>query len=295
MEAWIRLKVKMKKYLIVSNTIKDPELGIAGNIRDYLKSREVSAEVIGLSFDGLDNPIPTEGIDCCIVIGGDGTILQVARALAGSEIPILGVNAGNLGYLAETDPDNIGAAIDRIEAGEYELSLRRMLSARIIKGNTIHDTGENDVVLSEALNDITISRCGNLQIINFSVFVNGKLLCELNADGIIVATPTGSTGYNMSAGGPIVEPGADLIILTPICAHTLNTRSIILKPDDNVEVVVGNGRNGGSITVEASSDGNDRYNMESGDRIEIKRSGNTASLIKLSGDSFLQILNKKLQ
>lgn len=295
MEAWIRLKVKMKKYLIVSNTIKDPELGIAGNISDYLKSREVSAEVIGLSFDGLDNTIPTEGIDCCIVIGGDGTILQVARALAGSEIPILGVNAGNLGYLAETDPDNIGAAIDRIEAGEYELSLRRMLRARIIKGNTIHDTGENDVVLSEALNDITISRCGNLQIINFSVFVNGKLLCELNADGIIVATPTGSTGYNMSAGGPIVEPGADLIILTPICAHTLNTRSIILKPDDNVEVVVGNGRNGGSITVEASSDGNDRYNMESGDRIEIKRSDNTASLIKLSDDSFLQILNKKLQ
>lgn len=281
----------MKKYLIVSNTIKDPELGIAGNIRDYLKSREVSAEVIGLSFDGLDNPIPTEGIDCCIVIGGDGTILQVARALAGSGIPILGVNAGNLGYLAETDPYNIRAAIDRIEAGEYELSLRRMLRAKIKKSIESEDT----IVLSEALNDITISRCGNLQIINFSVYVNGKLLCELNADGIIVATPTGSTGYNMSAGGPIVEPGADLIILTPICAHTLNTRSIILKPDDNVEVVVGNGRNGGSITVEASSDGNDRYNMKSGDRIEIRRSDNTASLIKLSGDSFLQILNKKLQ
>ncbi len=281
----------MKKYLIVSNTIKDPELGIAGDICDYLKLKGVEAEVIGLSFDGLDKAIPTEGTDCCIVIGGDGTILQVARALAGSGIPILGVNAGNLGYLAETDPYNIRTAIDRIEAGEYELSLRRMLRAKIKKSIESEDT----IVLSEALNDITISRCGNLQIINFSVYVNGKLLCELNADGIIVATPTGSTGYNMSAGGPIVEPGADLIILTPICAHTLNTRSIILKPDDNVEVVVGNGRNGGSITVEASSDGNDRYNMKSGDRIEIRRSDNTASLIKLSGDSFLQILNKKLQ
>ena len=281
----------MKKYLIVSNTIKDPELGIAGDICDYLNLKGVEAEVIGLSFDGLDKAIPTEGTDCCIVIGGDGTILQVARALAGSGIPILGVNAGNLGYLAETDPYNIRAAIDRIEAGEYELSLRRMLRAKIKKSIESEDT----IVLSEALNDITISRCGNLQIINFSVYVNGKLLCELNADGIIVATPTGSTGYNMSAGGPIVEPGADLIILTPICAHTLNTRSIILKPDDNVEVVVGNGRNGGSITVEASSDGNDRYNMKSGDRIEIRRSDNTASLIKLSGDSFLQILNKKLQ
>ena len=279
------------QYLIVSNTIKDPELGIAGGICDYLKLKGVEAEVIGLSFDGLDKAIPTEGTDCCIVIGGDGTILQVARALAGSGIPILGVNAGNLGYLAETDPYNIRAAIDRIEAGEYELSLRRMLRAKIKKSIESEDT----IVLSEALNDITISRCGNLQIINFSVYVNGKLLCELNADGIIVATPTGSTGYNMSAGGPIVEPGADLIILTPICAHTLNTRSIILKPDDNVEVVVGNGRNGGSITVEASSDGNDRYNMKSGDRIEIRRSDNTASLIKLSGDSFLQILNKKLQ
>ena len=281
----------MKKYLIVSNTIKDPELGIAGDICYYLKLKGVEAEVIGLSFDGLDKAIPTEGTYCCIVIGGDGTILQVARALAGSGIPILGVNAGNLGYLAETDPDDIRAAIDRIEAGEYELSLRRMLRAKIKKSIESEDT----IVLSEALNDITISRCGNLQIINFSVYVNGKLLCELNADGIIVATPTGSTGYNMSAGGPIVEPGADLIILTPICAHTLNTRSIILKPDDNVEVVVGNGRNGGSITVEASSDGNDRYNMKSGDRIEIRRSDNTASLIKLSGDSFLQILNKKLQ
>lgn len=292
----------MKKYLIVSNTIKDPGLGIAKDISNYLTGLGIEADVIGLSFDGQDEDILNNGIDCCIVIGGDGTILQVARALAGSEIPILGVNAGNLGYLAETDPDSIRAAIDRIETGEYELSLRRMLSAKIRRGSIESENGNGNggsvaecIALSEALNDITISRCGNLQIINFAVYVNGKLLCELNADGIIVATPTGSTGYNMSAGGPIVEPGADLIILTPICAHTLNTRSIILKPDDNVEVVVGNGRNGGTITVEASSDGNDRYNMKSGDRIEIKRSDNTASLIKLSNDSFLQILNKKLQ
>ena len=119
-------------------------------------------------------------------------------------------------------------------------------------------------------------------------------MCKWNADGIIISTPTGSTGYNMSAGGPIVEPGANLIVLTPICAHTLNARSIILKAEDSVEIEVSSGHNGSVLQVEANSDGSERISMKTGDKIFISQAKNTTKIIKLSKVSFLEILNKKM-
>ena len=148
--------------------------------------------------------------------------------------------------------------------------------------------------ISPALNEIAIIRCGTLQIIKLNIFVNGKFLCQWKADGIILSTPTGSTGYNMSAGGPLVEPGAGLLLLTPVCAHTLNARSIVLRADDEVVVEIAHGRGGSKLVVEANSDGSEQFIMETGDRISIRRAKQTTTIIKLSKASFLEMLHKKM-
>ena len=147
---------------------------------------------------------------------------------------------------------------------------------------------------SSALNAITINRSGSLQIIRFSIYVNHKFLCKMNADGIILSTPTGSTGYNMSAGGPIAAPDAQMLILTPICAHTLNARSIILRSEDVVEIVIDHGRDGSKLTVEASFDANEKTTMETGDSIKITKSDRTTTIVKLDERSFIEALHRKM-
>ncbi len=281
----------MKNYLIVTNKGKDKDLKITDKIASYLNDKGVTVHrALRNVEDREDDKVKCDGIDAIIVLGGDGTFLQVARECASVDVPLLGVNLGALGFLAETSTDNIEKAIDRLIAGDYDISKRMMLKAKIT------EAGKDGAVkeISPALNDITITRCGSLQIMRFAIYVNGKLLNNLCADGIIVSTPTGSTGYNMSAGGPIVEPEANLIVLTPICAHTLNSRSIVLSADDIVEIVIGAGRENSSIEVEASSDGSDNILMHTGDKIAVSRSDNTSSVVRLSKDSFLQTLHRKL-
>ncbi len=279
----------VKTFLIVTNMVKDPGLNLTEEIDNYIVSKGGKVLRAVRNGDGEDDHLEgCKDADCVIVIGGDGSILQAAREIAGSGKPILGVNAGTLGFLAETDPKDVRTAIDRVMSGDYEIRNRMMLNASINSNGGV-------VQMSPALNDIVISRYGTIQIINLSVYVNGEFLFTYSGDGIIIATPTGSTGYNLSAGGPIVQPEANLILLTPICAHTLNTRSIVLSDSDKIEVEIGMGRNGGSVTLEASADGSETCVMHSGDRITITRSQNTSAIIKLSNASFLQTLNKKLK
>lgn len=279
----------MKRFLIVTNKIKDSGLELTDKVIAYIEKKGGTCKRAIRNNDGKDEEVRCHtDVDCVIVLGGDGSILQVARDLAGSKIPILGVNAGTLGFLAETEPGSVEATIDKIMSGEYEVSERMML-----KGIVTDKNGEKHT-MQPALNDITIVRNGLLQIISFSVYVNDEFLCEFNADGIIVATPTGSTGYNMSAGGPIVEPEASMLILTPICAHTLNSRSIILSAEDKVEVIIGKAKDGRVLEAGVNSDANDSYQMESGDRVVITKSEDTVSIVRVNKVSFLQTLNKKL-
>ena len=145
-----------------------------------------------------------------------------------------------------------------------------------------------------ALNDIAITRRGSLQIITFHIYVNGQLLYTCHADGILVATPTGSTGYNLSAGGPIVEPCAQLILLTPICPHNIYFRTIVLSPEDEVVIEIGENKKGTVQEVEASFDGSVKMEMYAGDRMEIKRAEKVTEMLKLSQDSFVEVLHKKM-
>lgn len=271
----------MKHFGIVINEIKDKDMAVTERIRSYLNKHGAICVAV------KDAKELTEDVECMLVLGGDGTMLQAADRIAGKNIFMIGVNLGTLGYLAEIELDTLEEALNQLLIDDYVFDERIMLQGRIVGKDGVRD-------ISPALNDISITRCGSLQIIALKIYVNGQFLCRWNADGIIISTPTGSTGYNMSAGGPIVEPGANLFVLTPICAHTLNARSIILKAEDIVEIEIDSGHNGMILQVEANSDGNERISMETGDKIFISKAENTTKIIKLSKVSFLEILHKKM-
>lgn len=151
-------------------------------------------------------------------------------------------------------------------------------------------TGENT-----AINDIVITREGNLRIVQFHVYVNGMLLSSYQADGIIVSTPTGSTGYNLSAGGPVVEPTASIFVITPICSHALNTSSVVLSAEDTIEIEICEGRYGRVEHALATFDGAEVIPLETGDRVVIKKAEETANLIKLGKESFIKIMREKMK
>lgn len=275
----------MKHFHIITNEIKDRDLQITKELQDIIKKHGGSSHVFLCNKSGIEKQ--KANADCVLVLGGDGTLLAVAREVAEMKMPVLGINLGNLGFLAEVEPNRMEEAIERIMAGDYMTEERMMLDATIIRDG-------KETVLSSALNDVTLTRCGSLKIIRYSIYVNNKFLCHMNADGVILATPTGSTGYNMSAGGPIAEPGAKLLMLTPVCAHTLNSRSIILRSDDMVEIVIDTGNDGSTLTVEASSDGNEKILMTTGDKIRIRKSEKTTTIVKLDERSFLEALHRKM-
>ncbi len=271
----------MKNFGIVTNELKDPTRSITEQITEYLKARGAACEVANAA-----GSISSQA-ECILILGGDGTVLQAAKETAGRNIPLLGINLGTLGYLAEIEVNSLEEALDKLLEGEYETEERMMVCGTIHHQNELFH-------ISSALNEIAIIRCGTLQVIKLNIFVNGNFLCQWKADGIILSTPTGSTGYNMSAGGPLVEPGARLLLLTPVCAHTLSARSIVLRADDEVVVEIAHGRGGSTLVVEANSDGSECFTMETGDRISIRRAQQTTTMIKLSKASFLGMLHKKM-
>lgn len=281
----------MKNILLITNKEKDPSGSYTERIKHYLNSNGVNV-VLNMNNGSLDNAAQ-DRLDCALVLGGDGTLLKAARDMMEYEIPLLGINLGTLGYLAEVEIINIEQALNKLLKGDFIREERMMLEGTIFR-TKIDENDKVSEIHDFALNDIVIARCGSLQMLKFDIYVNERFLNGYSADGIIVATPTGSTGYNMSAGGPIVEPAANLIMLTPICPHTLNTRSIILSPEDEVIIDIPSGREGSVQTIEANFDGTHNVPLKTGDRIVIRRAAKTTGILKLNTESFLEILHKKM-
>lgn len=295
----------MEHFYIIANGHKDKKLEKTNSIKKYLEEHHKKCSVqirdcsqVQTYTDAASIP---KDVDCILVLGGDGTLLQAARDTIWRDIPLLGINLGTLGYLAEVEENGIEAALKQLLSGEYEIEQRMMLIGRIIRGQIherLHKEKQIPQVLEEesyALNDIAITRSGSLQIIKYQIYVNGQFLKEYQADGVIAATPTGSTGYNLSAGGPIVEPKAKLLLVTPICPHTLNSRSIILSPEDKVEIEIGKGREEGIQQVEVNFDGSHNLTLYTGDKVEIEKAAMTTGIVKLNKVSFLEVLHKKLR
>lgn len=275
----------MKQFYLITNAGKDPDQIYTKRIVEYIRTQGGNAVCV----DGektVTEQASCSQPDCVLVLGGDGTLLRAARNMMDKDIPLLGINLGTLGYLAEVESSNLETALDQLLQDDFTREERMMLVGRVDKQGVSEE--------NYALNDIVISRCGTLQILTFHIYVNGQFLNSYCADGIIVATPTGSTGYNMSAGGPIVEPCAKLLLLTPICPHTLNTRSIILAPEDEIRIEIPQGRDGQMQTVEANFDGSHKITLQTGDHIVIRKAVRTTGILKLNTESFLAVLHKKM-
>ena len=276
-------------YLIVNKEKENAEKG-AEMIAEYLSRQRCEClwdqEPPDTSeyryTDGRKVPQETE---CVIVLGGDGTLIQASRDLAGRNLPLFGVNMGHLGYLTQICCErDILTAMDDLLADRYRLEHRMMLQGRVISdGRTVAE----DI----ALNDIILGRMG-LHTLKYDLYVNGEFFNEYTADGMIMATPTGSTAYNLSAGGPIAAPESDLIIMTPICPHTLNSRSIVLSSENRIMLKVTGGEDREQFL---SFDGDTVVKLRRGDRIEVERSEITTTLVQLSQVSFLENISKKMK
>lgn len=275
----------MDRFYIVTNDAKDVDHQVTDKIKRLLT--EGGKTCILCEKDEqkaiIAERVP-EDIDCAIVIGGDGSLLEVARILHDRDVPVLGINMGTLGYLTEVELSHLDDAAAQILKGDYSQEERMMLEG-------IFENGVSDV----SLNDIVVSRKGELRVIHFKLYVNGELLNAYEADGVIISTPTGSTAYNLSAGGPIVEPTASMIVITPICSHALNTRSIVLSAEDEIVIEIGTGRHGTKEEVFVTFDGADTVSLVTGEQVTIRKSVTVTKIMKLSQVSFLETLRRKMK
>jgi len=220
-------------------------------------------------------------VDLVIVLGGDGTLLSVARAASDRPVPILGVNLGTLGFLTEISLDELFAALERVLAGQVRIEPRMRLDVRALR-----DRGELGRFL--ALNDAVLTQADLARMIDLETRAGGSQVATYHADGLIVATPTGSTAYSLSAGGPIVLPELEAFLLTPICPHTLTQRPLVLPHSSEIEICV-RSRNGAQLTV----DGQEGIALREGDVVSVRRSDHPVRLIASPFRSHFEILREK--
>ncbi len=283
----------MNHFFLITNGGKDPDFRYAKEITE--KIRSLGGEASFLERDGLEpgyrealqNEIP-ENTEAILVIGGDGTLIKAARDTLDKNLPLIGVNLGKLGYLCELDETNLDKALNRLMEDSFQVESRIMLAASLIReGKEI----KNDL----ALNDVVIHRSGALNVIGLEASVNGKFLSKYVGDGLIVSTPTGSTGYNMSSGGPIIEPQAGIILLTPINSHDLNHCSIVFDDSAEIRVRVRGGNYTSAASINVSFDGLNSTRLMTNDEIVVKRAEKETKILRLSNSSFLETLEKKMQ
>ena len=284
----------MKNFCIISNQDKDTGLKVANFVAEEIAKRGGNAKLLstneaakakGEGFTDLSGITDdTEGI---IIIGGDGTMIQAARELVRFDLPIIGIDLGTLGYLAEVEPDDIEDALDRLFSGEYHIEERMLLEGTVI-------TEGKESYKGHALNDIVLGRSGFSRIITVKVKANDQLLGNYRGDGIIIATPTGSTAYNLSAGGPILLPNAGAFAITPICPHSLDMRSVVVSATDEINITVMQSKKSQNEEVVVSFDGNNGLLLTTCDTVRIKRAEDTTKLIKLDEGGFINNLREKI-
>lgn len=234
---------------------------------------------LGCSWDRLGKELTV-----ALTLGGDGTLLSTVREIAPHGVPVCGINMGQLGFLTEIELSELAPSMDRILRGEYSLEERPMLEAAI-------DRAEGVLVVASALNDVVVAKGGFSRMIRLKLFIDGHLTANYPADGLIVATATGSTGYSLSAGGPIISPNLKVTIITPICPHSLNTRSLVVSDQEEIRIETQATHDDIVLTI----DGQTLYKLRAGDKILVRRSPYCAQFVKFNGSSFYESLRTKLR
>ena len=281
----------MKRVSIIAKQGK-PELGgVAREITRWLRDHRyaVTVDAVTREFCSDCELAEREGLvekrpDFVVVLGGDGTLLSAARHVAPAGIPILGINLGGLGFLTEVKQEEISSALTEIDAGRCEVSLRSMVHCQVQRKGRC-------VASYDALNDIVVNQRDVARITEFEVRVNGTFVATYKADGLIVATPTGSTAYSLAAGGPILAPDVPGFVITPVASHALTNRPLVVQDTAVIELRVVVTREQGYLTI----DGQQGLPLEDGDVVLCKKSEFQVKLFKLPGRTFFQVLRTKLK
>jgi len=269
----------LKRIAVIPNRTKDKDYKYTKELLEILAGK---AEIVmpereqisgySVTFRGSDL---YDGVDAVIVLGGDGTILQAAEPCGRGGIPVMGINLGKVGFMTEVESDDMETACRRLLAGDFETENRMMMEIRVGDKNFL------------ALNDAVISK-PNAEMINMELYANGGKVSEYIADGLVISTPTGSTGYSLSAGGPVADPQMKLFIATPICAHMLSARPMLLSAEKEIDIRLFGG------TAIVTVDGEDKCTIKSGDSVSVRRSECTFKIIKLGRQSFYYTMMSKL-
>jgi NAD+ kinase len=223
-------------------------------------------------------------VDLTIAIGGDGTLLSASRALSGSGMPLVGINVGRLGFLADLTLSKLAPQLSEILAGHYREDTRFLMQASIIN--------ETEKLVGKAMNDVVVHSHQSLHMIEFETYINGRFLNSQRADGFVIATPTGSTAYAMSAGGPILDVNLDALVLVTVCPHTLSNRPLVVAASSIIDIVLSDNN---STSVMVTCDGRPGQVLQSGDIIRIERHPSTVKLLHLEDHDHYSILRAKLE
>jgi NAD+ kinase len=237
--------------------------------------------------DGISVAVPREnvpeGVDLVLVLGGDGTLLSAARLIEDTAQPILGINLGSLGFLTELGLEELFESLERVLEGEYSRESRVRLEASLHRG-------EEQIGRYQVLNDVVINKGALARIIDLETYVDGQKVTNYQSDGLIISTPTGSTAYSLAAGGPIIDPTLDVIVISPICPHTLTNRPLVIPGGAVVELFL----RSDSGEVFLTLDGQEGTRLNQGDRVRIRASGNKVNLIRTGSRNFYDVLSTKL-
>jgi len=267
--------MKITKVLIVTKPKQKEVANVAAKLVRWFAERKVEASL---------EPAAAGSADLCVVVGGDGTLLAAARLMGERQLPILAINHGALGFLTEVTLEEMYTALDRVMEGEFETDRRMMMLVKIVRDGAVLAT-------YQALNDVVINKGTVARIIELEARVNGQYVSSFRSDGLILATPTGSTAYNLSAGGPIIFPSMGAIVMTPICSHTLTNRPLVLPPDVRIELALTTTQDEVHVTV----DGQVGRKLESEDRVVVEKSSRVVELIVPKGKAYFDVLRGKLK
>lgn len=275
------------RVLVWPNPEKDQVRGLTGQIERWLSHHHIEmvvpwdlADAMGMpEFGRRWDEILRDPVTWIIVLGGDGTLLRAAKLLAPLGSPILGVNLGHLGFLTEVEVPDLYAALSALLHHEYELDERHFLEARVMRDG-------NELASFQAMNDVVVAKGPFARLIHLETFVNEAYVTTYPADGLIVSTPTGSTAYSLSAGGPVLSPDLDVMVLTPICPHSFFDRSIVIAANQAVRIRLKTSHRDTLVTI----DGQEIHPLEDGDEVIVQASSTTVRLIRRPGWSFFHVL-----
>lgn len=276
---------------IFGNTLRSETIREVKHIVEFLQlrgvdivlSQELRHDAFNREFPSVEDYVSRtdQAIDFALSVGGDGTFLTTASLVGHLDIPILGINCGHLGYLAEVQTDNIDAVLDQLITNNYTIEQRRMLEVTCQQGGKI--------VSPYALNEVAVLKSGLSSMITVDVSLNGQFLHNYKADGLLIATPTGSTAYNLSVGGPLLDPHVNAIILTPVATHSLNIRPLVVLDDSKIDIKISS-RNGNFLL---SVDGRSQV-LNQDIQLHVERAQRTIKLVRIDGQNFMQSLKDKL-